>query len=857
MDEGSEWGTVHAMTSTITAPTPPRVETDVKNVDFSVLPRARRGELKSELRALAGFDFSTSSDSELDDRLAELRAHMSLGDEEAYTSRAEAMALLGEFAARSVGLRPYLVQYLGALVLSDGEIAEMATGEGKTLALAIAAAWAALAGHQVHVMTANDYLAARDAETMGPLFTRAGLTVGVTLDGSARVEQKRAYQCDVIYGTAVQFGFDYLIDHQVLSANDQVQQRREWAFVDEADALLLDEARVPLIISGPRRPALGREKWAAWAKRLPASAYEADHEIRSVWLTPSGIISAEKVAGVSNLYEHPFEAALAQAALHVQVLLERDRDYLVGEHNGQMGVYIVDESTGRVLEGRRWQDGLHEAIEAKEGLEVTGIAATIASVTIPAYLRNYGVVGGMTGTAKSAEEELAHLYDLQVVEVPTHRPRIRQDLDDLLYVTTAEKLEAMTRDVTRYHEQGRPVLIGAPTVEDAELISAHLNRVGMAHQVLSARDHAKEAQVIAQAGRVGAVTVATNMAGRGVDILLGGDPVKLAESGEGDLSTWSEICERERAEVIAAGGLVIMATARHSSKRIDDQLRGRSGRQGEPGTTQFYLSCEDELLAHFGSGRMGTLLERVTRRQGEALSHRMVTGIVDDAQKAIETIHTNQREQLSKFDATYGAQQNEIYRFRDLLLTRGWRENIARWAELADEQFVLEDTQWPFVGDPLRDAATGEIVGADPADTDPRYLDEDEPFVPAQVEDRERAIAKLVERFEQNSIDATDEIRDTVLRSVLVRTVDANWQGQLYNLDSVRTGINLRQRLGNPVAQFGIEAHQMFERMLRRMLASGVVHIRGLTMTIQVPDAPEEVRDDVREGVTATGNEQA
>jgi len=523
----------------------------------------------------------------------------------------------------------------------------------------------------------------------------------------------------------------------------------------------------------------------------------------------------------------------------------RDRDYLVEGSGEDAQVRIIDEGTGRVLADRRWRDGIHEALEAKEGIEVRGQSSTLASVTVPAYLKSYELVGGMTGTAKSAEDEFAHLYDLGVLCIPTHRPKIREDRGDLLFVTEVDKLAAMVRDLRAYQAAGRPVLVGAPTVEDAEQLSAALRAASIEHVVLSAREHEREAQVIAQAGRKGAVTVATNMAGRGVDILLGGDLAGLLRAEEeltGPLSEQrrnelAEQCARERAEIIAAGGLVVMATARHSSKRIDDQLRGRAGRQGEPGTTQFYLSCEDELLVHFTGGRLGALLTKVTSKQGEALSHKMVDSVVDDAQSRAEGAAKDQRNQLAKLDQVYAAQQDEVYRFRDQILEGSWQDNLASWCRLADQYLVLADNEWPFLDDPVLDAATGQPVGqASPHDDHDEHVhadieEWDDDDQPGPVDDLAAATAAVIDGFLDRSAGVTDYHRDAAVRLVLCQTIDASWQNQLSNLDALRDGVYLKAGVGDPMAQFGLDAFSLFERMLTRMLAIGIGRISLAVVT--------------------------
>ena len=776
-------------------------------VDLSVVHRTYRSGYRRELAEVAGLDLSSLSDEDLDTRVVEITTALR---RDGLSHRAAALAVAGEVAARTLGMRPYLVQYLGAMIVSDGHVAEMATGEGKTLSAALAVAVGAMAGHRVHVMTANDYLAGRDAQALSDFYDRLGLSVGVIFEHGGFSARREAYQCDVVYGTAVRFGFDFLFDHMVMSREDQVQSAHDWAVVDEADALLIDEARVPLIISGEPFEAGERGHWATWAAGLVEEDYELDWTKGAAWLTESGIEGAERFAGVENLYEHPHLAEMASRALFAQTMMEKDRDYLIIGEGAEAVVAIVDEGTGRVMEGRRWQDGLHAAVEAKEGVTVRGERRTMASVTIPSYLGDYELVGGMSGTAKDAEDELAHLYDLKVLEVPPHRPRIRIDEPDALFVTLAEKFDAMTSDITEFLAAGRPVLIGAPTVVDAERISKHLRDVGVEHVVLSARDHEREAEVIAQAGRPGAVTVATNMAGRGVDILLGGDP-----RGRTDNEAAAMAADRER--VLAAGGLVVMATARHTSKRIDNQLRGRSGRQGEPGTTKFYISFDDDLLSRFSSDSLAGAVGRIAKLTGGALRSKRVTNVVDDAQKRAEMGDIAQRQHLSKLDRIYQEQQREVYRFRDQILLRNWRENLAAWWDMANQVGALEDLLVGFSDADSADLleflnqgnAVGCVTGVD-GDVD----------LEATVE---RDCAALSERM----LFLEDEAMNFVLRALFLESLDASWRNQLTNLDALRDGIDLRRQVGDTVSQFGLEAFDMFQRMMARMGAIGIARVRA------------------------------
>jgi len=799
----------------------------VSGVDMSPVNWSLRSSYRKDLGALAEFDFSSLSDSDLDVKVAQISRD--LHEVGVAAKRAEALALLGEVAARTLGLRPYLVQHLGAMVVADGNVAEMATGEGKTLSVALAAALGALAGHQVHVMTANDYLAGRDAKDLSGFFARLGLSVGVTLEQGEIAQRADAYQCNVVYGTAMRFGFDFLMDHMVIGRELQVQRGHDWAIVDEADALLIDEARTPLIISGDPFVGTERAHWAVFAAGLGEDDYELDWANGAAWLTETGIAKAEAFAEVENLYEHPNLAELASKALFAQTMMIRDRDYILVGEGDEARVAIVDEGTGRVLEGRRWQDGLHAAVEAKEGVVVRGERRTMATVTIPAYLDDYELLGGMSGTAEDAAEELAHLYDLQVISIPTHRPRIRIDEPDSLYLTKHEKFEAMASDIAGYIAQGRPILIGAPTVADAEDISASLSKIGVAHSVLSARDNLREAEIIAEAGRPGAVTVATNMAGRGVDILLGGDTRGVGPEEAKELA-------ENRQKVLAAGGLVVMATARHSSKRIDNQLRGRAGRQGEPGTTKFYLSFEDDLLVHFSTSSVSSAFSRVAKLTGGALRSKRVTSVVDDAQKRAELSEVAQRQHLAKLDRVYQEQQREVYRFRDELLSCGWRENVRAWWKMTARAGALPNLLAGF--DAHDDEALvaflrqngGTLLG-DAVVDEFDEVDEEMSFDVGAVATGD------IEAFAERSVGAPDADIDYLVRAILVETLDASWRNQLLNLDALREGIDLRRSVGDVATQFGFEAFDLFARMMARMGAIGVAKIRSTSLEVAEPVA--------------------
>jgi preprotein translocase subunit SecA len=577
--------------------------------------------------------------------------------------RVESFALACRAAELALGISPFEVQVLAGLALSYGALAEVRTGEGKTLVATLPAVCFALAGRQVHVMTANQYLAARDAEWMRPVYELLGLTVGAVDDHPSKWRRRTAYGCDLVYGTASQFGFDYLQDHLISAASLRCQHRREVALLDEADALLLDDARTPLVISGVPAGTEDLERVARFVATLPESAVDVDLSERVAMLNDEGFDLAEAFFSRDDLTADLRLMADLYASLRARFCFRRDKEYLVRDDQ----VLIVDESTGRVQADRRWQHGLHEAIEAKEGVSVRRSAPTLGSITVPALLALYDHVGAMTGTALSDKAEFNDVYGLHVISIPTNKPSLRVDAEDVLYATSAEKFAALVDDVCVRHGKGQPVLIGAPTVADAETISSRLSAAGVPHEVLSARDPAREAEIIAQAGRLGAVTVATNMAGRGVDILLGGDPVRLAASLGEPLDEVRRRLDAERDAVFELGGLAVLGTARHTSRRIDDQLRGRSGRQGEPGFSKFYLSLDDELLSIYASDLVKQMVAHASRREGP-LTGKMVSRLIATAQGKTESLHRESRRSTNEFAAPTIAQQTTLYAWRDELL---------------------------------------------------------------------------------------------------------------------------------------------------------------------------------------------
>ena len=651
-----------------------------------------------EVNAL-GDAYRKLTDAELRAKTDEFRKRLKNGETED-DILPEAFATVREAADRVLGLRPYDVQVLGGIVLHQGRIAEMKTGEGKTLVATMPAYLNALSGEGVHVVTVNDYLARRDSEWMGKVHRFLGLSVGLIVHDMESDERREAYACDITYGTNNEFGFDYLRDNMVIRESSLVQRGHHFAIVDEVDSILIDEARTPLIISGPGEKSTEMyDRVDAVVRNLkPEIHYEVEEKKKAVTLTDEGAKKIEQAFGVENLND-PENSELnhhVNCALRANVLMKRDVDYVV--QNGQ--VIIVDEFTGRLMIGRRYSEGLHQAIEAKEHVKVERESKTLATITFQNYFRMYKKLSGMTGTAKTEEAEFQGIYALDVVEIPTNRPNIRRDLEDVVYKNKAAKYNAVISSIEEHHATGQPVLVGTVSVEISELLSEMLRRKGIPHEVLNAKNHAREADIVAQAGHYGAVTIATNMAGRGTDILLGGNPEYLArqkmrqdgvdeELIEAATAHNEEVSEevlaardryntlyqefkketdREHAQVVEVGGLHIIGTERHESRRIDNQLRGRSGRQGDPGESRFYISLEDDLMRLFGSERMIDMFNALNIPEGEELSHKMLTNTIENAQKKIETNNFGIRKNLLDYDQVMNEQREVIYKERRQVL---------------------------------------------------------------------------------------------------------------------------------------------------------------------------------------------
>ena len=758
---------------------------------------ARINALEPDMQALADEDFAR--------RMGECRQAVQAGEKTLDDLLPEVFALVREASRRVLGMRHYDVQLIGGMVLHKGKIAEMKTGEGKTLVATLAVALNALSGKGVHVVTVNDYLARRDAEWMGKLYGFLGLSTGIIVHGLDDEERKAAYAADITYGTNNEFGFDYLRDNMKFYAEQLVQRGHSFAIVDEVDSILIDEARTPLIISGPSDEDVSAYRvMDGVVRQLGPEHYTVDEKARTAMLTEEGVIRCEELLKLDNLFD-PVNVTAQHGilqSLKAHHIFKRDKDYMVVD--GQ--VVIVDEFTGRPMEGRRYSDGLHQALEAKEGVTVAAENQTLAAITFQNYFRLYDKLSGMTGTADTEAVEFQQIYGLEVVSIPPNRPMIRKDYPDLIYRSRKEKYEAILESIRELHKTGQPVLMGTISIETSEMLSAHLKRMGIPHNVLNAKQHEREAEIVAQAGQKGKVTIATNMAGRGTDIIL----------GEG---------------VRELGGLHILGTERHESRRIDNQLRGRSGRQGDPGSSRFYLSLEDDLMRLFGSDRIAGLMEKLGLKDGEAIENRMVTRAVEGAQKRVEAHHFEIRKTLLDYDNVMNQQREVIYSLRRDIMTE------------ADMEPVVAE----FRGDVLDDAY-GQLDRV-PAD----QMDEARQTVMARLADvfnlgrvmepgsplpeREVCEEKIGEIFAQLREEA-QSMYQPILRYFLLEELDRCWKEHLRNMDALRDGIGLRgYGQKDPKLEYKREGFEIFQNMLFQIREAV---FRTLTRVHVQPESREE-----------------
>ncbi|MEJ2523380.1 MAG: preprotein translocase subunit SecA [Gammaproteobacteria bacterium] len=747
----------------------------------------------------------------------------------------EAFALAREAGRRSLGMRHFDVQLIGGMVLHEGKIAEMRTGEGKTLVAPLAAYLNALSGKGVHIVTVNEYLARRDAEWMGPLYEALGLSVGVIHSDQDPEAKRAAYACDVTYGTNNEFGFDYLRDNLAFSLDQRVQRDLNFAIVDEVDSILIDEARTPLIISGPAEdntdlylrinqlvPKLTRQQ-----EEGDGGDFTVDEKSRQVYLTEEGHDHVEKLLGQAGLIrpgESLYDArniALMQhlsAALRAHAVYQRDVEYLVKDGE----VVIVDEFTGRTMPGRRWSDGLHQAIEAKEGVKVRQENQTLASITFQNYFRMYDKLAGMTGTADTEAFEFQQIYGLEVVVVPTHKPMVRNDAPDLVYLTKEDKFEAIIEDIVDCQERGQPVLVGTTSIETSEFLSRLLQNKKIRHEVLNAKQHAREAEIVAQAGSPGSVTIATNMAGRGTDIVLGGsldaDLAKLGDDGAARESAREEWQARHQA-VVDAGGLHIVGTERHESRRIDNQLRGRSGRQGDPGSSRFYLSMEDNLMRIFGEPeKTKALLARVGMQKGEVIESKLLTRQIERAQRKVEAHNFDIRKQLLKYDDVANDQRKVIYAQRtELMQAEEIGDSIAGIQDEVMSELVARhvppgsvEEQWDIEG--LGQALESEFG----MELDIDSWVHDENVDPDAI--RDRIVKEVAERYDGKVEAVGESVMRHFEKAVMLQQLDLHWKEHLAAMDYLRQGIHLRgYAQKNPEQEYKREAFQMFSEMLDRV----------------------------------------
>ncbi|OKP47737.1 preprotein translocase subunit SecA [Serratia marcescens] len=813
-------------------------------------------------------DMEKLSDDELKAKTNEFRARLEKG-ESLESLIPEAFAVVREASKRVFGMRHFDVQLLGGMVLNDRCIAEMRTGEGKTLTATLPAYLNALSGRGVHVVTVNDYLAQRDAENNRPLFEFLGLSIGINLPGMPAPAKREAYAADITYGTNNEYGFDYLRDNMAFSPEERVQRKLHYALVDEVDSILIDEARTPLIISGPAEDS--SEMYIKVNKLIPKlirqekedsdtfkgeGHFSVDEKARQVHLTERGLILIEEMlveAGImdegESLYS-PTNIMLMHhvtAALRAHVLFTRDVDYIVKDGE----VIIVDEHTGRTMQGRRWSDGLHQAVEAKEGVEIQNENQTLASITFQNYFRLYEKLAGMTGTADTEAFEFSSIYKLDTIVVPTNRPMIRKDMPDLVYMTEKEKIGAIIEDIRERTAKGQPVLVGTISIEKSEVVSRELTKAGIDHKVLNAKFHAMEADIVAQAGQSGAVTIATNMAGRGTDIVLGGswqaEVALLEEPTEEQIEAIKAAWKERHDAVLAAGGLHIIGTERHESRRIDNQLRGRSGRQGDAGSSRFYLSMEDALMRIFASDRVSGMMRKLGMKEGEAIEHPWVTKAIANAQRKVESRNFDIRKQLLEYDDVANDQRRAIYSQRNELLdVSDVSETIASIREDVFKSTIdnyitpqsLEE-EWDIQGleERLKNDFDLEMPIAQWLDKEPELHEETL---------RERILENAKEQYQRKEEVVGSEMMRNFEKGVMLQTLDSLWKEHLAAMDYLRQGIHLRgYAQKDPKQEYKRESFNMFATMLES-LKYEVISVLS-KVQVRMPEEVEALEQQRRE----------
>ena len=730
----------------------------------------------------------------------------------------EAFAVVREASRRVTGMRHFDVQLLGGIVLHRGDIAEMRTGEGKTLVATLPVYLNALTGKGVHVVTVNDYLATRDSEDMGRIYKFLGLSVGLIVHDLTYDQRRRAYNADVTYGTNNEFGFDYLRDNMVISEDQMVQRPLNYCIVDEVDSILIDEARTPLIISGPGEKSTDLYyTLAGIVKTFTKDDYTMDEKQKTIAPTDSGVAKVEKMLGISNMFDndHLDLNHLVIQALRARFMMHRDKDYVV--KNGE--IVIVDEFTGRLMFGRRYSDGLHQSIEAKENVKVQGESKTLATITFQNYFRMYDKLAGMTGTAKTEENEFNKIYKLDVYVLPTNKPAIRRDLPDVIYKTKNAKYRAVVREVKKRHATGQPILVGTTSINQSEILSQLLDKENIVHNVLNAKYHEKEAEIIKNAGQKGMVTIATNMAGRGTDIKLGPGVAEL-------------------------GGLMIIGTERHESRRIDNQLRGRAGRQGDPGTTQFFLSLEDDLMRIFGSENISKFMDKLGMDEDEPITAKIITRSIEKAQKKVESHNFEIRKYVLEYDDVMNQQREVLYSQRRQVLTAdSLRDTIMGMVDdiihegldkYANEKLYPEE--WDFAG--LLSQMQQYFVPKNATS-----VEELENLSRVEVQDKLKQIA--VDLYEERLKEIGEQTMKELEKAIMLRVVDSKWMDHLDAMDALKEGINLRAYgQKNPLVEYKFEAYEMFEEMIesiKRTVVTFLYHIQ-VTYSKPVPQAEDHLQ---------------
>ncbi len=817
-------------------------------------------QLEPQIKAL--------SDSDLQGKTIEFREKLA-GGADLNDLLPEAFAVVREAGLRVLGMRHFDVQLIGGLILHNGGIAEMKTGEGKTLVATLPVYLNALTGRGVHVVTVNDYLATRDSQWMGQLYRWLGLSVGLVVHDLNWTQRREAYSSDITYGTNNEYGFDYLRDNMASRVEQLVQRELNYAIVDEVDSILIDEARTPLIISGQASKAT--DLYDKFAKLIPQLKFETDYTVdekaKAAMLTEEGVSRMEKMLGIENLYDDAnieLTHHMTQA-LKAHALMKRDRDYVVKDDQ----VIIVDEFTGRLMLGRRYSDGLHQAIEAKEGVRIEKESQTLATITFQNYFRMYNKLAGMTGTAKTEEDEFRNIYHLDVIEVPTHKPMLRQDLSDLIYKNEKAKFNAVIEEIVRRHELGQPILVGTISIEKSEILSGMLKRRGIKHQVLNAKFHEKEAEIIAQAGQWGAVTIATNMAGRGTDILLGGNWEFLArleqEKAQAEAASGSEIdqaalenkvqsylskAKEEYKRVADIGGLHIIGTERHESRRIDNQLRGRSGRQGDPGSSQFYSSLEDDLMRLFGSDNISGIMEKLGLGEEVPIEHKLINRSLESAQKKVENRNFTIRKNVLQYDDVMNQQRELIYNQRKQVLRGENIENIVQQMfEAVVQKYVeiycpqgVHPEEWDLSG--LFKRTEALIPNINFTEDQLNGLNQEEMEV-LMGESFQQAYQL---RKEEVGLEEMQEME----RLLLLKMVDEKWMEHLDIMDQLREGIGLRaygQR--DPLVEYKFESHDIFQNMIEAIQEDTIKYLFRVRV-IKPSEEPRQMHENRGENASAS-----